>query len=474
MIRKLQKLTARYRETKFFKFTNKYWETLTFPLLTLIFIALLALATNGFHAPDRAIGFSKTAFSIFGQDVRWYAVFISFGIFAAVYTSLKEVKKSNISVSHATDGVLIIIPLSILGSRLYYLLFDPNASLSSFFDFRSGGLAIHGAIIVAMISAAIYCWVRKINMLLILDIVAIGFLIGQIAGRWGNFINREAHGTMAGSLNFLPGFIREQMHFSGNNSTQLGYWHPTFLYESLANLFILISLLVVRRFKLLKVGDMFGIYTVAYGLIRGFLIEPFRQDPLWIGKIKQNVLISVLFIIGGLIYFGVKYLYFTHIPYYVDATPYNYETYLDPGKKGRYIVNEKGEKVGSVAYFLIDADLVLKMGYKAILKFKLYNYIFGIKTVVFSKLNLKQTLAESALYCSFRNSYLQDKVNPFLVNELMKKERACVISESEEMLKLADALEIKTVFYSTETTENGSTTALYKINDLNDLKDLFS
>ncbi len=184
MIRKIQKLTARYRETKFFNFTNKYWETLTFPLLTLIFIALLALATNGFRAPDRAIGFSKTAFSVFGQDIRWYAVFISFGIFAAVYTSLKEVKKSNISVSHATDGVLIIIPLSILGSRLYYLLFDPNASLSSFFDFRSGGLAIHGAIIVAMISAAIYCWVRKINMLLILDIVAIGFSTAKHMAQW--------------------------------------------------------------------------------------------------------------------------------------------------------------------------------------------------------------------------------------------------------------------------------------------------
>lgn len=474
MIRKIQKLRAKYRETKFFNFTNKYWETLTFPILTLVFIILLAIATYGFRAPDRAIGFSKTAFSVFGQEVRWYAVFISFGIFAAVYTSLKEVKKTRISVSHATDGVLIIIPLSILGARLYYLLFDPNASLKSFFNFREGGLAIHGAIIVAMMSAAIYCWVRKINMLLILDIVALGFLIGQIAGRWGNFINREAHGTMAQSLNFLPSFIREQMHFSGNNSTQTGFWHPTFLYESLANLFILVLLLVVRRFKLLKVGDMFGIYTVAYGLIRGFLIEPFRQDPLWIGQIKQNVLISVLFIIGGLIYFLVKYLMFTDIPYYVEETPYHYTTYLDPGKKGRYIVNEKGEKVGSVAYFLLDANLALKLGYKTLFKFRLYNYLFGIKTVIFSKLNLTETLAENLIYCPFRNSYLQDKDNPFTQNELMKRERACVISENEEVIRLADSLEIKTVFFSSETDENGSTTALYKINDLKDLKDLFN
>ena len=120
------------------------------------------------------------------------------------------------------DGVLIIAPLAIIGARLYYVLFDPAGSPDSFIDVIAiweGGLAIHGAIIVAAIGIIIYSRYKKINVFAVADLLAIGLLMGQIAGRWGNFMNAEAHGAATTSKflqSVLPNFITHQMQFSSH------------------------------------------------------------------------------------------------------------------------------------------------------------------------------------------------------------------------------------------------------------------
>lgn len=306
------------KESKFGQFVIRFPEVVIGPLMLLWVFILIVIATNGLGLIDPAK--QGNAISLGSLSIKWYAIFILTGIiFAAIY-GYYEFPKLGISRNTLTDGLLVIVPLSIIGTRLYYVLFS-GATYDSFLEvinLTDGGLAIHGGIITAIISVIVFAKIKKLNPLYFFDILVIGFLIGQVIGRWGNFLNQEAHGPAVSEsswvfYNLVPAFVRNNMNIGGTT------YHPTFLYESFLNFIALVSLLVVRRFRLLKVGDSLGIYLIVYGLIRGLVIEPMRTDPLYIGSFKVNILFSLsIFAGGGVIYLLVKNIFFRNIPFYYD------------------------------------------------------------------------------------------------------------------------------------------------------------
>ncbi len=246
--------------------------------------------------------------------IRWYAICILAGILLAVYAGLKEGKKLGIYSDFIYYGVLICVPLSIIGARLWYVLFNLSDfdSLSSVFGLDGGGLsglAIQGGVIAAIIFVIIYSKKKDVSLYKVFDILAPGFLIGQILGRWGNFFNQELYGPIVENTDLfqkiLPSFITENMYIGGN------FRHPVFLYESLLNLIGLIVIIVVRRkSKKIQSGDMLGFYLVWYGIVRIFT-ESLRansgaSEVLMLGSIKVSILISVLFIVGGVAFLILK------------------------------------------------------------------------------------------------------------------------------------------------------------------------
>lgn len=247
------------------------------------------------------------AIEVFGLQIMWYAIFIMLGIFLAVFLGLREADRLGMKREVIIDGVLYCVPLCILGARLYYILFSwgDGWSLTEIIGFENGefvglrGLAINGGIITAAIFVVLYCKKTKLNLLSTLDLVAPGFLIGQLCGRWGNFFNQEAYGKATSYeflSSFLPEFIVEQMNIGGT------YYQPTFLYESLWNTLGFVLILFIRRTKWVKIGDLFPMYLIWYGFFRGVVIEPLRLDPLYLGGIKINIVMNIcLAILGGVL-----------------------------------------------------------------------------------------------------------------------------------------------------------------------------
>ncbi|HKL61411.1 MAG TPA: prolipoprotein diacylglyceryl transferase, partial [Acholeplasma sp.] len=205
------------------------------------FILLLLMATVGQKPP-----YNSTALQVGSFSIAWYAVFILTGITFGAILAFYEIKFIGINKDDLYDGLLFAVPLAIVGARLYYVIFDPAntyESLGDIFDIAGGGLAIHGAVITTIIFLIFFTRFKKMNIWKVFDIIAPGFLIGQIMGRWGNFFNQEAHGgptTRAFLKNklHLPNFIVENMNKAGV------YYHPTFLYEGLWNSLGLIIILV--------------------------------------------------------------------------------------------------------------------------------------------------------------------------------------------------------------------------------------
>ena len=261
-----------------------------------------------------------------------YSFMIMMGIATAFFLGVREGKKLGIIPDIIIDGVLIIVPLSIIGTRLWYVAFEWSQYAAVFkssgfvdgminlVDITSGGLAIHGGFFTAFISAYFYAKYKKIDILAVFDIMAPGFLIAQSMGRWGNFFNQEAHGGVIGgkvgnitnltldeqrafltdTLN-IPDFITNNMYFSGGDG--LNYYHPTFFYESVWNITGFIIMLVLRRTKLVKQGDMLVIYLIWYSIGRYF-IEAMRTDSLFIEgtSIRTAQLTSLLMIAGGVVF----------------------------------------------------------------------------------------------------------------------------------------------------------------------------
>ncbi len=233
------------------------------------------------------------AFSVFGKDIYWYGIIISFGFLIAILFAVYESKRTGFNPEILMDVILIGTPTAIIGARIYYVTFNWESyrqNIWEVFAIWHGGIAIYGAIIASLISTIIYCRIKKIEIYKVFDIGAIGLLIGQIFGRWGNFVNQEAYGRETS----LPW----RMELYDIEQGRLMAVHPTFLYESIWNLIGLITILLYRKRKKVD-GEIFYLYIAFYGLGR-FWIEGLRTDSLYLLNFRISQLIAAISVVAGI------------------------------------------------------------------------------------------------------------------------------------------------------------------------------
>lgn len=237
----------------------------------------------------------RVAFSIGNIDIYWYAVLITTGMLLAVVFACRYSRRVGLKTDNLLDAALWGIPCALIGARIYYIIFaldefrnaDGSLSFSKMINVRDGGLAIYGGVIAAVIVAAILCKVKKINFLNMFDVCSMGLLIGQGIGRWGNFVNCEAHGTETD----LP------WGMSINGGAPV---HPTFFYESLWCIVGFVLLYIFARKLQKHYGEVFFGYLAWYGAERA-VVEGLRTDSLYIGSTNirvSQVLAAVLFVVG--------------------------------------------------------------------------------------------------------------------------------------------------------------------------------
>lgn len=233
---------------------------------------------NTISFPNLGITFniSPVAFSIGSKPIYWYALIILTGFLLGLLFVYKTCEKRGVKKDYIWDIALIGLVAGIIGARIYYVLFalDEFDSFAEIFAIWNGGLAIYGGIIGALISTAVYCRIKKINLMKIIDVCAPGLFIGQAIGRFGNFVNAEVYGGAANNL--------FAMSINGNAPV-----HPLFLYESAWNVLGLILLLIFRDRKKSD-GQVFCFYIFWYSLGRLFL-EGMR-DSSYILYVIPNVL----------------------------------------------------------------------------------------------------------------------------------------------------------------------------------------
>jgi len=257
---------------------------------------------------------SRVAFSLFGFDVYWYGVIIGSAIMLGVLLMINEAKRTGQNPDEYLDFGIYVIILSIIGARLYYVIFlweDYSDNLIKIFAIREGGLAIYGAVLTGIIFSAIYARKKKKDFWLIADTVLPSVLLGQICGRWGNFFNREAFGGYTDGL-FAMRYLKEQVmesnisadimsHIINVNGAEYIQVHPTFLYESLWNLVLFIGLILLRRYGKKFNGQIGALYIIGYGSGR-IWIEGLRTDQLILGNtgLAVSQLVSGMLIVTGI------------------------------------------------------------------------------------------------------------------------------------------------------------------------------
>ena len=258
----------------------------------------------------------SVAFTIFGHQIHWYGLIIAFGFALAVLYGGRGAYKWKMSLDGMTDVLLWGTIFGIIGARAYYVAFEweyYSQHLNEIPAIWNGGIAIYGGIIGGIIGAAIGCKVGKINFLNLLDLGALGLLIGQGIGRWGNFFNQEAFGTNTETALFRMWSpkIRDTLAASADALAAKGMEvdpalpvHPTFLYESVWCIlsFVILHIIVNkhRKFK----GEIFMLYCVLYGAER-MIVEGMRTDSLYIGNTNLRVsqLLSMIIVVVALAFF---------------------------------------------------------------------------------------------------------------------------------------------------------------------------
>lgn len=247
----------------------------------------------------------RVAFNLLGIPIYWYALIIVSGIIIAMWLSSREAVRVGLKSEDVTDFMLWGLPLSIIGARLYYILFDLPQYIADpiqIFNIRSGGLAIYGGLIAGAITLYFFTKYHFISMWTFLDIAAPSVLLAQAIGRWGNFMNHEAYGPVTTRIFLenlhIPRFIIDNMYIEGF------YRQPTFLYESVWSLIGFILLLFLRNKKhLLKKGEVLLVYVMWYSFGR-FFIEGLRTDSLYfLGVIRISQLLSAFLFVGTIILF---------------------------------------------------------------------------------------------------------------------------------------------------------------------------
>lgn len=238
------------------------------------------------------------AFRIASLQIHWYGLIISFALLLGFLLVIYRSRKTEIPSEFFLDFFIIGIPVSVIGARIYFVIFNLNYYLQHPFQIIAtwqGGLAIHGAIIGGLLVLIILTKRRKLSFLKVVDILAPGLILGQAIGRWGNFINQEAYGGVVSEqfISKFPDFIKNQMFIEGN------YHHPSFLYESIWNLLIFGLLIWLSKRNFIKDGDIFFTYLIGYSLGR-FFIEDLRTDSLMFLNMQVAQLISVILILFGM------------------------------------------------------------------------------------------------------------------------------------------------------------------------------
>lgn len=234
-------------------------------------------------------------------QIYWYSIFIFLGILFGVSVILRECKRQKINEDFIINLIFYAIIFGLIGARLYYVSFNLDYYLKyplEILEVWNGGMAIHGGIIAGLMVAYFYTKKYHANLIKVLDIIVVGLILGQAIGRWGNFFNGEAYGAVT-TLEHLknigvPNFVIDGMYIQG------AYHQPTFLYESIWCFAGFILLLLFRRYKYLKTGQLTGIYLVWYSVGR-FFVEGMRMDSLMLGPLRMAQVISLLGIIIGLL-----------------------------------------------------------------------------------------------------------------------------------------------------------------------------
>ena len=251
------------------------------------------------------LALNPIAFSFGPFHVRWYGIIIATGILLATFMAIREGQRRQIMSDDFIDLLLWGVPLGFIGARLYYVIFEWgyfSQHPSEIIAIWNGGIAVYGGLIAGAIVLLIFCFRRMLPPFLVLVIVAPGVMAAQVLGRWGNFMNQEAHGaqcTLAYLQNqHLPQFIIDQMYINGH------YYKPTFLYESFFNLIGLVIILALRHRKhLFKQGEVFMFYVAWYAVVR-FFVEGMRTDSLYaFGTIRVSQALSVVLLLADLALF---------------------------------------------------------------------------------------------------------------------------------------------------------------------------
>jgi phosphatidylglycerol:prolipoprotein diacylglycerol transferase len=243
----------------------------------------------------------RVAFTVFGFTIYWYGIIIAFGFMSAILLAMRNCNKFGIKQSDIIDLILFIIPISVIGARLYFVIFswqNYKNNLAEVFNIRNGGLAIYGGIITGIIVAFIYAKKRKIGVLKLFDFFIPYVALAQSIGRWGNFFNQEAHGVETALPWRMEIFDTVKMHRISV--------HPTFFYESLWNFGLFLFLIWFRKHKKLQ-GEVFTLYLGLYGFAR-FFIEGLRTDSLYLGSFRiSQVLAGLLFTVCIVLFFVRRY-----------------------------------------------------------------------------------------------------------------------------------------------------------------------
>lgn len=235
---------------------------------------------------------NRVAFSLFGIDVMWYGVLIAIGMVIAVSIAVREGKRVGIEEEDIVDLALYLIPIGIIGARIYYVIFswgNYSSNPMDVFNIREGGLAIHGGIIAGILTGIVYSKLKKINFFKLADVAILGVPLAQAIGRWGNFINQEAHG---GPTSLPWGIVIDGQKV-----------HPTFLYESMWDVIVFIIIFSRRRKKKFD-GQNIAEYLVLYSFGR-FFVEGLRTDSLMLGPIRMAQFISLIGIVVGIVLYVV-------------------------------------------------------------------------------------------------------------------------------------------------------------------------
>lgn len=228
----------------------------------------------------------------------WYGVLIAAGMLLGIALASYTCKFRDVKFDPLLDIVLLLIPISVVGARLYYVIFnlkEYSDNWLNIFNTRLGGLAIHGGIIFAFIFGYFFAKSKKISYLDAADVAAVSFPLAQSIGRWGNFFNQEVYGGVVSKefISHFPKFIQNGMYIDGE------YHHPTFLYESIWDLLVFVVVFILIR-KSKKKGIVFFTYIGLYSIGR-FIIEGIRTDYLLLGSLRQAQIMSV---IGVLVWIG--------------------------------------------------------------------------------------------------------------------------------------------------------------------------